>query len=345
MQKNYTPKTIAFFAAIATSSLVYIITCFIFKNFLKSLYVAVPIFGVVYFIVLYYIQEILDKKIATIYKFINQIKAGKREKFYQKNLLPRPSLQDVSNDVEEWANSKTNEFALLEKNEKYRKEFLQNLSHEIKTPLFSMQGYVESLLNGALHDEKVNQKFVENTAKNINRLLDLVTDLDIITKLENDQAPLLITNFLIGDLIQEVFTANMLFAKEKNIQLIFKQGILQSAKVKADNAKINQVVTNLIQNAIKYGKQNGNVIANIEKLNNQQIIVEITDDGFGISEEHLDRIFERFYRTDLARARKVGGSGLGLAICKHIIEAHQQTIHVRSKLNIGTTFRFTLEVA
>jgi two-component system phosphate regulon sensor histidine kinase PhoR len=345
MQKNYSPKTIAFFCAIATFALVFLANYFIFSNLVKSLLVALLIFGVVYSMVWYYIQEVLDKKVKTIYKFINQTKAGKKELFYQDNLLPRPSLQDVSKDVEEWANKNTAEFALLEKNEQYRKEFLQNLSHELKTPLFSMQGYVESLLNGALHDPAVNEKFVKNTANNIDRLLDLVQDLDAITKLESDQAPLQLSTFSINDLINDTFNATLLKAKEKNIHLQFKQGSLQNKKVTADKAKIAQVLTNLIENAIKYGKENGNVIANIDKLSGDNILIEITDDGYGIAEEQLDRIFERFYRTDLARSRKVGGSGLGLAICKHIIEAHQQTIHVRSNINVGTTFRFTLNGA
>lgn len=345
MKKNYGPKAIAFFSAIATFGLVFFADYFFFDNIINSLIVALIIFVVVYAIVLYYIQEVLDKKIQTIYKFINQTKSGKKELFYQQSLLPRPSLIDVSKDVEEWSNKNKEQFALLEKNEQYRKEFLQNLSHELKTPLFSMQGYVESLLNGALADEKVNTKFLKNTANNIDRLIDLVNDLDAITKLENEQAQLQFSDFSIDELIQNVFDATAIMAKEKNIELLFKQGSLQNKKVRADKTKIAQVLTNLIENGIKYGKENGKVIANIDKLIDDNILIEIADDGFGIASEHLDRIFERFYRTDLARARKVGGSGLGLAICKHIIEAHNQTIHVRSKIDVGTTFRFTLQKA
>ncbi len=345
MQKNYSPRTIAFITAVFTFLLVLLVNYVVFKAIYNSLIVAAIVFAIVYFIVLYYVQEMLDKKIKTIYKFINQTKAGKREAFYNENLLPRATLEDVSNDVQIWASNNTAAFELLEKNEQYRKEFLQNLSHELKTPIFSMQGYVESLLNGALKDNTVNEKFLQNTSKNIDRLINLVNDLDEITKLENEQQKLHLQPFVIYDLIVDIYDNFAIKAKEASIQLAFKKDTSQYIKVFADKEKIAQVLTNLIENAIKYGKINGTVTAKIEPLNNENILIEITDDGNGIAEEHLNRIFERFYRTDMARTRKIGGSGLGLAICKHIIEAHNQTIHVRSQVNVGTTFGFTLEKA
>jgi two-component system phosphate regulon sensor histidine kinase PhoR len=345
MRKNYSPRIIALFTAVISFSIVFVTDYLFTKNFSNGLLVAAIIGLLVYGIVWYYIQEVLDKKINTIYKFINQTKAGKRESFYNENLLPRPSLQDVGKDVETWANKNREDFALLEKNEQYRKEFLQNLSHELKTPLFSIQGYVESLLNGALKDDTVNEKFLHSTSNNIQRLIDLVNDLDAITKLENAQTKIEFSVFNIHDLISTVFNELAIKAKEMHIELAFKTGSPTGRKVLADKPKIAQVITNLVENAIKYGKVNGKIIANIDTLSDDQILVEIADDGFGIATEHLDRIFERFYRTDLARARKVGGSGLGLSICKHIIEAHHQTIHVRSQTGIGTTFRFTLAKA
>jgi two-component system, OmpR family, phosphate regulon sensor histidine kinase PhoR len=343
MLKNYSPRIIALLTAVCSFLLVFVVNYIFFHTLFNTILVAAIVGIVVYFLVWYYVQEVLDKKIQTIYKFINQTKAGKREQFYQKNLLPRPSLDNVYQDVENWAIKNTEDFELLEKNEQYRKEFLQNLSHELKTPLFSMQGYVESLLGGALHDDKVNERFLKNTAGNINRLIDLVNDLDAITKLENETNLLTYTSFSINELMQEAFAVVAIKASEKNIYIGFKSGTLQNRKVIADRAKIAQVLSNLLENAIKYGKEGGLVTANIDTINTDVILVEISDNGHGIAEEHLDRIFERFYRTDLARARKVGGSGLGLAICKHIIEAHQQTIHVRSNINVGTTFRFTLK--
>jgi two-component system, OmpR family, phosphate regulon sensor histidine kinase PhoR len=343
MNRTYGPKTIAFLSALASFFLVFLVNLFFTKQIWNSLIPAGVIFLFVYTIVLYYILVVLDKKIKVIYKLINQTKAGKKEQFYNDTLLPRPSLQDVTKDVEVWANKNEAAFSLLEKNEQYRKEFLQNLSHELKTPLFSMQGYVESLINGALHDKNVNQRFLENTSKNINRLIDLVNDLDAITKLENEKELLNYTIFNINELIYEVMNDLQLKATPKNIHLQFKENSLTNKKVKADKSKIVQVLTNLIDNSIKYGKDGGNVWVNIDALNNDSYIIEISDDGQGIGEEHIDRVFERFYRTDTARSRKIGGSGLGLAICKHIIEAHGQTIHVRSKVTVGTTFRFTLE--
>ncbi len=345
MQKNYSPRLTAFITAIFTFLLVFLATYIFFKRFIDCLLVAGIVFVIVYGIVLYYIQEVLDKKIKTIYKLINQTKAGKRESFYNENLLPRPSLQDVTDDVEKWSTKNKEAFALLEKNEQYRKEFLQNLSHELKTPLTSMKGYVESLLNGAINDDTVNKKFLQNTSNNIQRLMDLVNDLDEITKLENEQTRLDKIIFNCNELIQSIFNLLANLAKEKNISLSFKDKSFQNKKVLADKPKITQVLTNLIENAIKYGKINGNITANIDIINNEEVIIEISDDGSGIAEEHLDRIFERFYRTDYARERKVGGSGLGLAICKHIIEAHGHTIYVRSNINVGTTFRFTLDKA
>jgi two-component system, OmpR family, phosphate regulon sensor histidine kinase PhoR len=345
MQKNYSPRLTAVITATFTFIVVFLATFIIFNKLLNCLLVATIVFVVVYGTVLYYIQEVLDKKIKTIYKLINQTKAGKRESFYNENLLPRPSLETVTVDVEKWSIDNKEAFELLEKNEQYRREFLQNLSHELKTPITSMKGYVESLLNGALYDDKVNEKFLQNTSNNIQRLMDLVNDLDEITKLENEQTVLEKTVFNSSDIIEEVFNLFTIKAKEKNITLSFKNSSFQNKKVIGDKPKIAQVLTNLIENAIKYGKVNGNVIANIDKINNDIILIEIADDGFGIAQEHLDRIFERFYRTDFARERKVGGSGLGLAICKHIIEAHGHTIYVRSKINVGTTFRFTLNKA
>jgi two-component system phosphate regulon sensor histidine kinase PhoR len=342
MRKNYSPEAIAFFAALFTFILVFLINFIVFAKPLYSAIVGSIVFVFVYAIVFYYITQILDKKINTIYKLINQTKAGKREQFYNENLLPRVSLQDVTIDVEDWAIKNKEAFELLEKNEQYRKEFLQNLSHELKTPLFAIQGYVESLQNGALYDETVNKKFLQNASNNIERLTDLLKDLDEITKLESENKSLEISTFSLEDLFENLCTDFANSAKQKNVHLYIKDTSLKNRKVIADKRKINQVLINLIENAIKYSKENGTISLNIDELNNKTIIVEISDDGIGIAEEQLDRIFERFYRTDAARHRKIGGSGLGLAICKHIIEAHQQTIHVRSKISVGTTFRFTL---
>lgn len=295
-----------------------------------------------YNIVLYMVQQFIYRKIKLIYKLIAHTKASKREEFYYKNILPRKSIEEATEDVEKWAEQKRIEIEILHKNEAYRKEFLQNLSHELKTPIFAIQGYVDTLLNGALENQAVNRKFLNSTSRNIDRLVNLLDDLDQISRLEGGEQKLNRENFIIQDLIKDVYESLSIKTDERQIKLTIKKGCEVPLTVNADKEKIRQVVINLVDNAIKYSKQNGNIEASIYKIDGKRILVEITDDGMGISEEHLGRIFERFYRTDAARSRKIGGSGLGLAICKHIIEAHNQTIHARSTVDVGSTFGFTL---
>ena len=296
-----------------------------------------------YGLILFMVQSFVYRKIKLIYKLIYQTKASKREEFYYKNILPQKSIDEVREDVENWAQQRKAEIEVLQQNEAYRKEFLQNLSHELKTPIFAIQGYIDTLLNGALENPEVNKKFLGSTARNIERLVNLVDDLDEISKLEGGEQLLYKGNFIIQDLLKDVFESLSIKAEEKQIKMVIKKGCELPLTVYADKEKIRQVFINLIDNAIKYGKQNGLIEASAYKIDGKNILLEISDDGTGISEEHLGRIFERFYRTDLARSRKVGGSGLGLAICKHIVEAHQQTIHVRSAVDVGSTFGFTLE--
>jgi two-component system, OmpR family, phosphate regulon sensor histidine kinase PhoR len=204
---------------------------------------------------------------------------------------------------------------------------------------------VDTLLNGALEKQEVNRKFLENASRNVDRLVSLIDDLDEISKLESGELLLQKSNFVIQELIREVFESLSIKASQKNARCIIKKGCESPITVYADKEKIRQVLINLIDNAIKYGNQNGNIEASVYNTDGKNILVEISDDGSGISEEHLPRIFERFYRTDYGRSRNIGGTGLGLAICKHIIEADGHSIHVRSKPDIGTTFGFTLDKA
>ena len=296
-----------------------------------------------YGLILFMVQQFVYRKIKLIYKLIYQTKASKREEFYYKNILPQKSIDEVREDVEDWARQKKDEIEILQQNEAYRKEFLQNLSHELKTPIFAIQGYVHTLIAGALDNPDVNKKFLGSTSRNIDRLVNLVDDLDEISRLESGEQLLYKENFVIQELIKDVFESLAIKGDEKQIKMLIKKGCEVPMAVHADKEKIRQVIINLIDNAIKYGKQNGQVEASVYKIEGKKILVEISDDGFGISEEHIGRIFERFYRTDTARSRKAGGSGLGLSICKHIIEAHNQTIHARSTVDVGTTFGFTLD--
>ncbi len=296
-----------------------------------------------YGLVLYTLQTFIYRKIKLIYKFIYQTKASKKEEFYYKNILPQKSIDEVREDVETWAGQRKEEIELLQQNEAFRKEFLQNLSHELKTPIFAIQGYVDTLINGAMDNADVNKKFLQSTSRNIDRLVNLVDDLDAISKLESGEQQLQKDSFIIQELLKEVYETLSIKADKREIKCVIKKGCEQPLSVYADKEKIRQVFINLVDNAIKYGKQLGTIEGSFYKVDGARILIEISDDGAGIAEEHLLRIFERFYRTDMARSRKVGGSGLGLSICKHIVEAHGQTIHVRSKIDVGSTFGFTLQ--
>jgi two-component system, OmpR family, phosphate regulon sensor histidine kinase PhoR len=300
------------------------------------------LFVIAYLLTHFFIQQFIYRKIKLIYKFIYQTKATKREEFYYKNILPQKSIEEVSEDVEQWAEQRKEEIEVLKQNEAYRKEFLQNLSHEFKTPVFAIQGYVDTLLHGALENQDVNRKFLHSAAKNVDRLVNLIDDLDEISKLESGEQKLNLQLFTIQDLTREVFESLSFKALEKDIRSNIKKGCESPVNVYADKEKIRQVLINLVDNAIKYGRSGGLVEASIYNTDGKNILIEISDDGIGIGEEHLPRIFERFYRTDYGRSRNIGGTGLGLAICKHIIEAHGHSIHVRSKPEVGTTFGFTL---
>ncbi len=245
--------------------------------------------------------------------------------------------------MEQWAEEHEQEIELLRKNEQFRKEFLQNLSHEFKTPVFAIQSYVDTLLQGALENPEVNKRFLEKAAKNVERLSNLINDLDEISKLERGELILYKQNFVIQDLVKEVFESLSMKAESRHIKFTFKKGCESPLTVHADKEKIHQVLVNLLENSIKYGKQDGNIVASMYNTDGKHILIELSDDGIGINEKYLPRIFERFYRTEEGRSIDVTGSGLGLAICKHIIEAHGQTIHVRSRENIGTTIGFTLD--
>ena len=245
--------------------------------------------------------------------------------------------------MENWAAQKSDEIEQLRQNEVFRKEFLQNLSHEFKTPIFAIQGYVDTLLSGAMENPGIRIKFLNNTSKNIDRLVTLIRDLDEISALESGEQVLNRQYFVIQDLIREIFETLSIKTKEKNIRCSIKKGCESPVTVFADKEKIRQVLINLVENSFKYGKSNGHIVASIYKTEEKRVLIEISDDGIGIEAEHLNRIFERFYRTDKARSREKGGTGLGLAICKHIIEAHGYAMHVRSTPDVGTTIGFTLD--
>lgn len=342
--KNLSPQILAASTAIAMAVIISLASLLIKTSWSIWALSFIGTFLLSYGLFLYTLQRFIYRKIKLIYKFIYQTKATKREEFFYQNILPQKSIEEVSEDVEQWAIQKRGEIESLERNEKYRKEFLLNLAHELKTPIFSVQGYVHTLLDGAIEDANVNKIFLKNASKNIDRLCHLIDDLDEISRLESGEVKIIKEVFVIQDLVKDVFETLSLKAKTKQIKFLIKKGTEgPPLNVLADKEKIRQVLINLIDNSVKYGKPNGKTIASFYNMDGKRILIEISDDGSGINEEHLPRIFERFYRTDRARSRNIGGTGLGLAIVKHIIEAHGQTINARSKPEVGSTFGFTLE--
>ncbi len=341
-EKNLSPKQLAALTALLLSSIIGISVFVLITDWKILLAYFITCFVVIYFLVYRILEYFIYRKIKLIYKLISSTKASKREEAYQKYILPQKGMDDVREDVEQWAAQQTEQIQQLQSNEAFRKEFLQNLSHEIKTPIFAIQGYLELIADGAMEDPAIGNKFINQAQANVQRLVGLLSDVDVITNLEINKEPILKTSFIIQDLINEVVHNLSVKWLKKNIQFHYKKGSENPIHVFADKNKIYQVLVNIISNAAKYGKVDGQIIASIYKMEDHKILIEISDDGIGVAEEHLPRLFERFYRTDDARSRDIGGTGLGLAICKHIMEAHNETMHIRSKQNVGTTVGFTL---
>jgi two-component system phosphate regulon sensor histidine kinase PhoR len=300
--------------------------------------------AVSYFVFYYLIEKYIYSRIKLIYKLIHNLKLGRDLRDALGEHVTANPIDDVEQEVKEWAKQKKSEIDDLRKQEKFRRDFLSNISHEFKTPLFAIQGYIEALQDDDFDDREMARQFLEKASKNVDRLSYLIKDLDEISKLESGEIPINYTKFKVNDLIKEVFESLEIKGKQYKIKLIFKQKYDESIIVYADREKIRQVLVNLIDNSFKYGKEEGETSLSLFVLDDQ-VLVEVTDDGIGIEEKFLPRLFERFYRTDSSRSRQIGGSGLGLAIVKHIIEAHQQTINVRSTEGLGSTFGFTLQRA
>jgi two-component system phosphate regulon sensor histidine kinase PhoR len=252
-------------------------------------------------------------------------------------------METLTKQVKKFATDKKLEIETLKVREEYRREFLGNISHELKTPLFTVQGYLSTLLDGAMDDKKIRKKYLERAEKGVERLVYIVEDLDMISKLEMGDVNLELSKFNIIDLVQSVFDLLEMVADKKNIILMFDRKYNKAINVFADQEKIQQVLSNLIMNSIKYGKENGTTEVTIEDLVDDKIIVRIRDNGEGIEKQNIPRLFERFFRVDKSGARSEGGSGLGLSIVKHIIEAHGEKIYVESEFGNGSEFSFTLE--
>ncbi len=339
MKFRYLISLNALIVSIAIALLVYF-----FQNSWISAVLSLFISFALSFLLFYYlIERYVYSKIKIIYKLIHRLKLGEDLKVALDGHTSNDPINDVQEEVRQWAIDKKLEIEALKDQEKFRREFLNNVSHEFKTPLFAISGYLEALQDGMMiEDPELAKNFLNKAVKNLDRLSYLVKDLDEISKLERGDIEMNFQRFDLSVLILEVIESMEIKAKMSKIEMVFKDKYNQHFMVFADREKIRQVFVNLISNSFKYGKENGQTLIKLYELHNQ-ILIEVTDNGIGIEEKYIPRLFERFFRTDKSRSRSVGGSGLGLAIVKHILESHQQTITVRSTEDVGSTFAFTLE--
>ncbi|HYD90012.1 MAG TPA: ATP-binding protein [Flavobacterium sp.] len=299
---------------------------------------AISLFIFAFFVLQYRVERFIYRRVKKIYDDVSLLDSTS---FRNKSITT--DMATLTKEVEKFARDKKIEIETLKIREEYRREFLGNVSHELKTPLFTVQGYLLTLLDGAMNDKTLRKKYLQRAEKGVERLIYIVQDLDMITKLEVGDLNLNFTKFNIVEVVQNVFDLLEMKADKKGIMLMFDMKYIKPIMVYADKEKIQQVVTNLVVNSIKYGRENGTTEVSIEDLVNNKIIVRIKDNGEGIDSKHIPRLFERFYRVDKSGARSEGGSGLGLSIVKHIIEGHDEKIYVESKFGQGSEFSFTLE--
>lgn len=345
--KTPSPRRLAILVAIISSVITAGAAFIVFalhepSVFISLLFIALAVFILVFLVVFYSMNSFIFEKIKPIYKTIHSLNYS--ENNLRRELEEKDIIKDVQNDVMFWAKQKTKEITQLRRLEKYRREFLGDVSHELKTPIFNIQGYVLTLLDGGLEDENINRHYLERTEKSVNRLISIVDDLESISQLESGELKLEYSRFELIRLIEEIFDDHERMSKERKIKLMFNRSKEKPIFVEADRKQIQEAINNLIVNSIKYGKKGGSTTVNFDDMGDH-VLIEITDNGIGIADKDLPRIFERFYRTDRSRSREMGGTGLGLSIVKHIIEAHNQTINVRSEPNKGSSFSFPLKKA
>ena len=320
-----------------------ILTCWLSLNWSFVLIFSILFMLVSFIYVSYMINRYISEKIRPVYKIIKDLPVSGR-KLEERSIDSTNMLISVKSEVEEWAENQMKAIERLKDMERYRKEFVGNVSHELKTPIFNIQGYILTLLEGGIYDPKINMLYLKRTEKSVDRMISIVEDLESITKLESGELKLKMTNFDIVKTVQDVFEMELWQADEREISLEIQNIPSRPVIIRADKNRILEVLTNLVVNGIKYGRKGGYVHVSFYDLE-EHIMVEVADNGIGIERRHLPRIFERFYRVDKSRSSDQGGTGLGLSIVKHIIEAHNQSINVKSAVDRGTTFNFTLEKA
>lgn len=340
--RNTTSKQLTILISITitiVSALYWIIDYFFITSWWISVFWITTVFIVSYYTIRYILNHFIYDKIKPIYKSIHDINI--KNELSKKHHDRLDLITKVKNEVTIYSEHKTQEIQKLKDMEQYRKEFLGNVSHELKTPIFNIQGYILTILEGGVDDPEITKLYLDRTEKSINRMISIVEDLETISRLEAGELELKYTDFNIVELVADVYEMHQIKAKEKGTYLNFGNEPIKPLFVNADKRRIFEALSNLVINAIKYGKKNGAIRTNFYDMD-KFILIEIKDDGKGIPSEKLQRIFERFYRVDKSRSREDGGTGLGLSIVKHIIDAHNQTINVKSTVDVGTAFSFTL---
>lgn len=343
--KLISPRNLSIFLsaliAIITGTLTILFLDFKPDHFLELFLIyTLAIFIIFYIILFYSLNRFILERIRPIYKTVHN--SNLPENKFQEQIENADIISAVNKDVEKWAKNKAREISQLKQLEKYRREFLGNVSHELKTPIFNIQGYISTLMDGGINDPAINMKYLERTEKSINRLINIVNDLESISLMESSDFTFKFKDFDLIKLTREVFELHESNAQELDIKLKIRKTDLEKIMVHANREKIFEAMSNLIGNSIKYGKQGGATSVIFHDMDNHYLI-EIEDNGMGIPEQDIPRVFERFYRSDKSRSREMGGTGLGLAIVKHIIEAHNQSIYCKSKLGEGSSFLFTLQ--
>ena len=345
--KDLTPNGIALrislLVGLVVTLIVVLIDYFIFKQFNLLFLFVFPVTIIISYVGFRIaIEKFIYKKIKLIYRTIHNLKLKKGENVKDFD-FNTDVLSSVKSEVEEWDKTNKEEIKRLKGLEEYRRDFVGNVSHELKTPIFNIQGYLLTLLEGGLEDPAININYLQKASKSVERMITLIKDLDDISKLESGMIEMNIKKFDLVELIKDVINSMDMQSINNNITI----NLVNQPKpiwVRADADRINQVLVNLVANSIRYGKEGGETLIKLFDMD-KNILVEVADDGIGIEKEHLPRLFERFYRTDKGRARTTGGTGLGLSIVKHIVEAHNQTVNVRSTVGVGSTFSFTLKKA
>ncbi len=341
IRKNAFQQAILFLVAYAAGTLVlYLLHALenIYGIALMGIGLTIIIYLILYFGFLKFVKETLDP----IYKILGKAIHDRKE--LAQKLKANKLSEDLDDEIKIWADHQTNEVRQLREMEQYRKDFLGNVSHELKTPIFNIQGYILTLLDGGIDDPNINKLYLQRAEKSINRMVSIVDDLVSISRLESGEFKLDMEVFNIVKLVEDVFESHEMISKKYKVKLEFDKNYTKSIKVKADKRRITEVLNNLLMNSIKYGKVGGKTKVGFSETG-ESVMVVVSDNGIGIAEEDLPRVFERFYRVDKSRSRDSGGTGLGLSIVKHIILAHNQSINVRSVENKGTTFIFSLEKA